>query len=89
MATIARQDQTPAVETRQRQPGQHRPQPIDVDLAVVQTAVHRSVPTTMLGQQRQVHRRLHGTVRTQHRVRQLEQFIAPGGQALVELAPEA
>ncbi|MFB6504569.1 hypothetical protein [Streptomyces sp. NPDC056410] len=45
--------------------------------------------TTVLGQQRQVHRGLHRTVRTQHRVRQLEQLVAPGGQTLVELAPEA
>jgi hypothetical protein len=48
------QDQAPAVETRQRQAGQHRPQPVDVDPAVVQAAVHRSVLTTMLGQQRQI-----------------------------------
>ncbi|MFB7553724.1 hypothetical protein [Streptomyces sp. NPDC056154] len=39
-------------------PGGGRPrtrpvQPIDVDPAVVQPAVHRPVPTTMLGQQRQ------------------------------------
>jgi hypothetical protein len=54
----------PAVETRQWQAGQHRPQLFGVDPAVVQAAVHRFVPTPMLGQQRQVHRRLHRTVRT-------------------------
>jgi hypothetical protein len=86
---IDRQDQAPAVETRQRKPGQHRPQPIYVDPAVVQAAVHRSVPTTMFGQQRQVHRGLHRTVRTQHRVRQFEQLVAPSGQTLIELTPEA
>lgn len=83
------QDQASAVETRQRQAGQHRPQPTGVDPAVVQAAVHRSVPTPMLGQQCQVHRGLHRAVRAQHRVRQFEQLIAPGGKTLVELAPEA
>lgn len=53
---IDRQDQAPAVEARQRQPDQYSPQPIDADPALVQAAVQRSMPTTMLGQQRQVHR---------------------------------
>lgn len=43
----------------------------------------------MLGQQRQVHRGLHRPDRTQHRVHEFEQLVAPGGQTLVELAPEA
>ncbi|WSF74406.1 hypothetical protein OG754_00935 [Streptomyces decoyicus] len=77
------------METRQRQPGQQRPQPIDFDPAVVETAVHRAVPASMFGQQRQVHRGLHRTVRAQHRVRQLEQLVAPGGQTLIELSSEA
>jgi hypothetical protein len=82
-------DQAPAVEPRQRQPGRNRPQPTDVDPAVVQTAVHRSVPTTMLGQQRQIHRGLHRRLRTQHRVGEFEQLVTPSGRTLVELAPEA
>lgn len=64
-------------------------QPTDVDQAVVQAAVHRSAPTTMLGQQRQAHRRFYRPVRTQNGVHQLEQLIASRGQTLVELAPQA
>lgn len=86
-----RRGSAPPSPPRSRAPpaGQHRSQSADVDPAVVQAAVHRSVPTRMLTQQRQVYRRLHRTVRAQHRVHQLEQLIAPGGQTLVELALDA
>ncbi|MDF9809063.1 hypothetical protein M2436_007610 [Streptomyces sp. HB372] len=57
--------------------------------AAVETAVYRAVPASMFGQQRQVHRGLHRTVRAQHRVRQLEHLVAPGGQTLIELSSEA
>jgi hypothetical protein len=60
-----------------------------VDPTVIEPAVHRSVPAAVLGQQRQVHRSLHRPVHAQHGIRQFEQLIAPGGQTLVELAPEA
>jgi hypothetical protein len=43
----------------------------------------------VFGQQRQLDRRVHRTRRTQHRIRQLEQLIAPGGQTRVQLVPEA
>jgi hypothetical protein len=42
----------------------------------------------MFGQKRQVDRGLHRTIRTQHRVHQLEQLVAPCGQTLIELTSE-
>lgn len=41
--------------------------------------------TPVLGRQRQIHQRPHRTVGTQQRVGELQQLIAPGGEALVEL----
>jgi hypothetical protein len=86
---IDRQHQPPALEARQRQTGQHPAQPAGVDGTAVQAVVQRAMSTAVFGQQRQINRRLHRPVRTQHRVGELEQLIAPGGQTRVELAPEA
>lgn len=41
-------------------------------------------PSAMLGRQRQVHQSLHRPIGAQHRVRELEQPVAPNGQAVAE-----
>ena len=80
----------PAVRPgRQRQSRQRPAQPGDLDPAAVHRVVRGAMTTPVLRHQRQARQVLHRPVRAQHRISQLEQRIRPGGQAGVELAPEA
>lgn len=56
---------------------------------ITDEGTHSAVATAVFRQQRQFDRKVHRTRGTQHCVRQLEQFIAPRGQAGVQLVPKA
>lgn len=86
---IHRQHQPPVQKAGQRKLGQQRAQPVGVDPTLVEAVVHRPVPTPVLRQERQLHRRVHRTRRTQHRIRQLEQLVAPHGQTPIQVVPKA
>jgi hypothetical protein len=67
---------------RHGQAGQHLPQPGHVDAPAVQGVVHGAVPAPVLSHQRQVHRCSHRPIRTQQRIREVEQFVFARGQAV-------
>ena len=69
-------------------PGQQPPQPDGVDAAAGQRVVHRPVPATKLRLQGQLHRRPHRPLRTQHRIRQLEQRITAAQETTPQAIPE-
>ena len=84
-----RRQRDPPVYPRQRQPG-HRPaQPGEVRPPGVQPVVQATVPAPVLRFQRQLGRRAYRSCRAQHRVRQFEQLIGPGPEAVVEVLPES
>lgn len=63
-------------------------QPGYVDPALVEPCVESPVPTAVFGREREINQRPDRPVRAQQRVTQLEQGIAPRGQARVQLRPE-
>lgn len=79
------QDEAFVGRLRLRKRGERLPQPANVDAAVLQGRVYRSVPTAVVGKQSQINWRSHQTVRTQQRVRQLEQFVTARVCAGVEV----
>lgn len=85
---IDRQDEAPVGGLRLRQHGQCLTQPVRVDAALVERVVQRAVPTPVLGQQRQIDRRGHRAVLTEHRVAELEQRVSAPGQTSVEVLPK-
>jgi hypothetical protein len=82
VADVDRQDQAAVGGSWHRQTGQHLSQPGYIHVPAVQRVVHRTVPTPVLGHQRQIHRRSHRTVHTQQRIDKLEQLVPARGQAL-------
>jgi hypothetical protein len=85
---IDRQYQAPVGGLRLRQHGQCLTQPVRIDAALVERVVQRAVPTPVLGQQRQIDRRGHRAVLTEHRVAELEQRVSAPGQTSVEVLPK-
>jgi hypothetical protein len=79
----------PAIGRRgQRQPGQIHPQPADLNPAAVKPVIERAVTPPVLRRQRQPGQGPDLPVRAEHRVGQLEQRVAPRGQALIQISPE-